>query len=84
MLPFKYKAISTCSVSSIPSIADLAKIAYLPAWPDGTTNLLFVQTSKVFDLDATDYIEAFLYHNEGDGRSAENTRSLFYGYKLIG
>ena len=57
---------------------------YYADYSPNTNRNIFVQTSKVFDLDATDYIEAFLYHNEGDGRSAENTRSLFYGYKLIG
>ena len=57
---------------------------YYVDYSPGVNRNIFVQTNKVFDLDATDYIEAFLYHNEGDGRSAENTRSLFYGYKLIG
>ena len=60
----------------------VANTYYADYSPNGGRNI-FVQTNKVFDLNATDYIETFLYHNEGDERSAENTRSLFYGYKLI-
>ena len=57
---------------------------YYVDYSPGTNRNIFVQTNKAFNLSVGDYIEAFLYHNEGDARSAENTRSLFYGYKLIG
>ena len=48
-----------------------------------TNDLLFVKTGKIYNLSVDDYIEAFVYHNEGAERSVENTRSHFFGYKLI-
>jgi len=48
-----------------------------------TNALLMVNTGKVYELAEDDYIEVFVYHNEGDERSAENTVSYFVGFKLI-
>ena len=56
---------------------------YVSDYSPKANGIIFAQTNKVYDLSVGDYIEAFLYHNEGDARSAENTNSYFYGYKLI-
>jgi hypothetical protein len=56
---------------------------YMSDFSPYVNRLLYVEIVHVFDLSVGDYIEAFISHNEGDARSAENTYSFFQGYKLI-
>ena len=56
---------------------------YMSDFSPYVNRLLYVEIVHVFDLSVGDYIEAFISHNEGEARSAENTYSFFQGYKLI-
>ena len=56
---------------------------YISDYSSKTNGIVFVETQKIYALDVGDYIEAFIYHNEGDERAAENTHSYFYGFKII-
>ena len=56
---------------------------YMSDFSPYVNRLLYVEIVHVFDLSVDDYIEAFISHNEGADRSAENTYSFFQGYKLI-
>jgi hypothetical protein len=56
---------------------------YMSDFSPYVNRLLYVEIVHVFDLSVDDYIEAFISHNEGEARSAENTYSFFQGYKLI-
>ena len=56
---------------------------YMSDFSPYVNRLLYVEIVYVFDLSVGDYIEAFISHNEGEARSAENTYSFFQGYKLI-
>jgi hypothetical protein len=59
---------------------------------DGTTARWYSATSNggvrsrvqvVLNLSASDYIEVYVYHNEGGSQSTNNAESTFSGYKLI-
>ena len=56
---------------------------YISDYSSKTNGIVYVETQKIYALDVGDYIEAFIYHNEGDERAAENTQSYFYGFKII-
>jgi hypothetical protein len=42
------------------------------------------RTNVILNLAVNDYIEAYIYHNEGGSQNASNSESFFRGYKLIG
>ena len=50
---------------------------YMSDFSPYVNRLLYVEIVHVFDLSVGDYIEAFISHNEGEARSAENTYSFF-------
>ena len=42
------------------------------------------RTNVILDLSAADYVEAYVYHNEGGARDASSSETFFRGFKLIG
>ena len=42
------------------------------------------RTDVILDLAASDYVEAYVYHNEGGAVNASNIETFFRGFKLIG
>jgi len=41
------------------------------------------RTNVILNLTANDYIEAYIYHNEGGSQNASTAESFFRGFKLI-
>ena len=42
------------------------------------------RTNSILDLSAADYVEAYVYHNEGAAVTTNAGETFFRGYKLIG
>ena len=50
----------------------------------GANDDVRARTDVILDLAASDYVEAYVYHNEGGAVNASNSETFFRGYKLIG
>ena len=50
----------------------------------GSNDDVRARTSVILDLSAADYVEAYVYHNEGSSQNASSSETFFRGYKLIG
>ena len=50
----------------------------------GSNDDVRARTNVILDLSAADYVEAYVYHNEGSSQNASSSETFFRGYKLIG
>ena len=50
----------------------------------GSNDDVRARTNVILDLSAADYVEAYVYHNEGSSQNASGSETFFRGYKLIG
>ena len=50
----------------------------------GANDDIRARTNVILDLSVGDYIEAYIYQNEGGAINASNSETFFRGYKLIG
>jgi len=41
------------------------------------------RTNAILNLSAADYVEAYIYHNEGGSQNVNTSESFFRGFKLI-
>ena len=44
----------------------------------------FLSTSVLMYLDSDDYVEVFVYHNEGGAQNAQSANTFFTGFRIIG
>ena len=44
----------------------------------------FLSTSVLMYLDSDDYVEVFVYHNEGGAQNAQAANTFFTGFRIIG
>jgi hypothetical protein len=50
----------------------------------GSNDDVRARTNVILDLSVGDYIEAYVYQNEGSSQNASGSETFFRGYKLIG
>ena len=50
----------------------------------GSNDDVRARTNVILDLSVGDYIEAYVYQNEGSSQNASQNESFFRGFKLIG
>ena len=50
----------------------------------GSNDDIRARTNVILDLSVSDYVEVYVYHNEGSSQNASNSETFFRGYKLIG
>ena len=50
----------------------------------GSNDDVRARTNVILDLSAADYVEAYVYQNEGSSQNASSSETFFRGYKLIG
>ena len=48
----------------------------------GTNQIVDVQNQMMINLSEGDYVEFYVYHNEGTSESTESNRTFFGGYRL--
>jgi len=53
-------------------------------WASGSTRDLFVNYSVNIDLSVGDYLELYMFHNEGGAINCNPSYTRLWGYKLIG
>ena len=50
----------------------------------GSNDDVRARTNVILNLSAADYVEAYVYQNEGGARDASGSETFFRGFKLIG
>ena len=50
----------------------------------GSNDDVRARTNVILDLSVSDYVEAYVYQNEGSSQNASQNESFFRGFKLIG
>ena len=50
----------------------------------GSNDDIRARTNVILDLSVSDYVEVYVYHNEGSSQNASSSETFFRGYKLIG
>ncbi len=50
----------------------------------GSNDDVRARTNVILDLSVSDYVEAYVYQNEGGARDASSSESFFRGFRLIG
>ena len=53
-------------------------------WSPSASNDMFVNYSVIMDLSVGDYLELYMYHNEGGAINCNPSYTRLWGYKLIG
>ena len=48
----------------------------------GSNQIVDVQNQMMINLSEGDYVEFYVYHNEGTSESTESNRTFFGGYRL--
>jgi hypothetical protein len=48
----------------------------------GANDDVRARTDVILDLAASDYVEAYVYHNEGGAVNASNSETFFRGFKI--
>ena len=53
-------------------------------WSPSGSNDMFVNYSVIMDLSVGDYLELYMYHNEGGAINCNPSYTRLWGYRLIG
>jgi hypothetical protein len=78
------ESVIICLAKNDSSTSGLVGHGMVREYPGATNDHIYTTGSVILDLDATDFIEFWVYHTEGSAHNAQANYTFMSGFKLVG